>query len=106
MHAVFSTAATKALAKATSSTLATQQGPTFQAAPEGPESPVGKAMITPSGSVCAGYGELDRSCGPEPPSPWKSTTRGTGLVPSYFEGTCRTKARLEEPTWIVWLESP
>src|SRR5215469_3569388 len=103
MQAFVSTCATSARANATSSTLATQQGPTFQAAPDGPDSPFGYALITPSGSVCALYGELPSSCEPEPLSGWKSTTRGTGVLPAYAEGTCRMYVRLVDPTITVML---
>lgn len=68
MQALVLILATSALANATSSVLATQQGPTFQAPPEGPDLPLGKAMMTPSESVTLGYGEPDFSFGPEPPS--------------------------------------
>jgi hypothetical protein len=75
MQATFCTSCTSALAKATSSTSATQQGPTFQAEPSGPDKPFGKAMTTPSGSVCVGYGELERSRAPEPVSSTANCSR-------------------------------
>src|SRR4051794_32246921 len=89
MHATFSTSATSAFANATSSTLATQHGPTFHAPPDGPDLPFGYAEITPSASVSDLYGDEPSSDEPEPPSGWKSTTSGVALVPSYFDGTCR-----------------
>src|SRR5690606_41928041 len=54
MQPTLATSSTSARANSTSSTPATQHGPTFQALPMGPGSPVGNAMITPSASVCAG----------------------------------------------------
>ena len=54
MQAVVLIWVTSARANATSSTFATQHGPTFHAAPEGPMRPDGNAITTPSGSTTSG----------------------------------------------------
>ena len=68
-HGLDFTCATSARANPTSSASATQQGPTFQPVPAGPLRPSGNAMMTPSGSIRAGYGELVSSLEPELPIP-------------------------------------